>query len=45
MLTLKVSHNEGQGGKREDKTDLLLNYQVGTPLAKPLNLDSVALVR
>ncbi|WP_145525966.1 inverse autotransporter beta domain-containing protein [Yersinia rohdei] len=45
LLTLKVSHKEGQGGKSENKADLLLSYQLGTPLAKQLDPGNVALAR
>lgn len=45
LLTLKLSHKEGQGGKSDDKADLQLNYQIGTSLDKQLDPDAVATAR
>ncbi|PHI31535.1 inverse autotransporter beta domain-containing protein [Budvicia aquatica] len=45
LVTLKLSHKEGQSGKNEDKADLILSYQLGTPLSKQLDPDQVAVAR
>ncbi|OKP23811.1 inverse autotransporter beta domain-containing protein [Serratia fonticola] len=45
LLTLKLSHKAGQNGKSEQKADLQLSYQIGTPLDKQLDPDRVAQAR
>ncbi|GKX51798.1 inverse autotransporter beta domain-containing protein [Budvicia aquatica] len=45
LVTLKLSHKEGQNGKNEEKADLILSYQLGTSLEKQLDPDQVAVAR
>ncbi|WP_253271811.1 inverse autotransporter beta domain-containing protein [Yersinia intermedia] len=45
LVTLKVSHKQGQGSKQEEQANLTLNYQMGTPLEKQLSPDYVATAR
>jgi adhesin/invasin len=45
LVTLKVSHKQGQGSKQEEQANLMLNYQMGTPLEKQLSPDYVATAR
>ncbi|EOZ9299954.1 murein transglycosylase [Enterobacter bugandensis] len=45
LATVKVSHREGQQGKREEQLELKLNYQMGTALKEQLEPDNVAAMR
>ncbi|PHI32234.1 inverse autotransporter beta domain-containing protein [Budvicia aquatica] len=45
LVTLKLSHKEGQDGQNEAKADLMLNYQLGTSLDKQLDPALVAVAR
>ncbi|VFS47350.1 inverse autotransporter beta domain-containing protein [Budvicia aquatica] len=45
LVTLKLSHKEGQNGKNEEKADLVLSYQLGTSLDKQLDPEQVAVAR
>lgn len=45
LATLKVSHKEGQQGRKEAQIDLQMNYQIGTALNKQLDPDNVAVMR
>lgn len=45
LLTLKLSHKEGQDSKSEGKAELMLSYQLGTPLDMQLDPARVATAR
>lgn len=45
ILTLKLSHKQGQDNKHDNKADLVLNYQLGTPIDKQLDPGEVAIAR
>ncbi|AHG20608.1 murein transglycosylase [Chania multitudinisentens RB-25] len=45
LATLKVSHKEGQQGKKEAQLDVQMNYQLGTALNKQLDPGNVAAMR
>lgn len=45
LLTLKISHKQGQSGKSENNAELQLNYQLGTPLKMQLDPDAVIAAR
>ncbi len=45
LATVKVSHRQGQQGKREGQLALQMNYQLGTSLNDQLNPDNVAAMR
>ncbi|HEN3637890.1 TPA: inverse autotransporter beta domain-containing protein [Yersinia enterocolitica] len=45
LSTLKVKHKMGSEGKNESQVELQLSYQIGTPLSKQLDPESVSAMR
>lgn len=45
MLTLKLSHKQGQDNKHDNKADLVLNYQLGKSFGKQFDPEEVVVAR